>query len=84
MIENQDIQKLQNELARLRDQHLNGTVDTADLWEVMQQASSLLDQARGSRFEDVLDVILNLLNSIWSNHRNQQKLQHLKSVAANF
>ena len=79
MVQDQDIQVLQQELESLQSSYVAGTLQSQQLWGVMQRTSVLLEDARGTRFEDVLGVILNLLNSIRQNCSNQKQLNHVKN-----
>ena len=80
MVEEKDIQSLQKQLEELKVMHLEGGLNEQEVWGVMQRASMMLDDAKGSKFQGCLEVIFHLLNSMWSNARSQSKLVALRET----
>ena len=83
MIQESDVQNLQSELENLKSQQVAGTLTEQHVWNVMRQASSLLDQAEDSPLKGCVEVIFTLLSSIWTTTRNKIRLQEMQQSLLN-
>jgi sirohydrochlorin ferrochelatase len=79
MIDEQDIRSLQNRLERARLLHLTGRLSEDVAWRLVRRTAGLLDRAVGSDYQDTLQVIYTLVESLWSNTRQQKALAELKT-----
>lgn len=74
MIESDDMQTLRVELEVLREQQLQGRLNHERVWAVHERVSELLDQAEGSPYRDALEVIYNLIDSLWMTKLGQHRM----------
>lgn len=85
MVTAADVHALQQQMEDLRYRFkTDGQLEERHVWSVMQQASSLLERAAGTKFEQVIEVIFSLISSVWSNTRNQVVLRELKAEVDRF
>lgn len=82
MIDEQDIRSLQNRLERARLLHLAGRLGEDVAWRLVRRTAGLLERAEGSGYQDTLQVIYTLVESLWSNTRQQKALAELKTQVA--
>lgn len=79
MIDEQDIRSLQNRLERARLLQLTGRLSEDVAWRLVRRTAGLLDRAEGSGYQDTLRIIYTLVESLWSNTRQQKALAELKT-----
>jgi len=74
-----DLDELCQQMEQLRAQHRTGPLGEQQVWQVMQQASALLDKAQDSPFEAATQSIFTLVSAVWVNSRNQAQLRASRS-----
>ncbi|MEZ6189747.1 MAG: hypothetical protein R3C45_00470 [Phycisphaerales bacterium] len=79
MVVEQDIRSLQNRLERARLLLLAGRLSEDVAWRLVRRTAGLLDRAEGSTYQNTLQVIYTLVESLWSNTRQQRRLAQLKT-----
>ena len=78
MVSEKDIQHLRSRMEYVRVQLLAGTLEDQKLWLLLQDTSTLLDLSRGGRFEQSLEVIYDLLFTVWKTYHNKLRLARIK------
>ncbi len=81
MVSDKDFRLLRERLERLREQLLGGGIEDRSLWLLLQDTSTLLDLSRGGKFEKSLEVIYDLLFTVWRTRHNQHWLARMKQEA---
>jgi len=74
MVNAEDMQTLRVELEVLREQQLQGRLDHHRVWSVHERVTELLDEAEGSPYRETLDVIYNLIDSLWMTKLGQHRM----------
>jgi len=74
MVNAEDMQTLRVELEVLREQQLQGRLDHERVWAVHERVTELLDAADESPYQDTLEVIYNLIDSLWMTKLGQHRM----------
>lgn len=80
MVGPRDMQALEHRLERARTLLLNGRLSEDVAWCLLCRTRKLIDRAEGSAYQPTLDVIYTLVESLWSNTRQQRTLSELRLV----
>ncbi len=78
MIHESDILALQTRLERARTLFLADRLSEDIAWRLVRRTAELMERAENTSYEKTLDVIYTLVESLWSNRRQQGKLGLLK------
>lgn len=78
MINERDIRSLKNRLERARLLLRSGRLSEDVAWRLVRRTAGLVERAEGSRYQVTLHVIYTLVESLWSNTRQQKALAELK------
>lgn len=75
MITQGDMDQLRKEMLELRERLKAGVMDEADAWRLLDRAEQMVEEAKGSTFEDDLKVIYSLLSVVWKNTKELADLR---------
>ncbi len=79
MVNERDIRSLLNRLERARRLLLAGRLGEDMAWRLVRRTAGLIDRAEGSDYQSTLQVIYTLVESLWSNTRQQKTLAELRA-----
>lgn len=79
MVDERDIRSLQNRLERARLLLLSRRLGEDVAWRLVYRTACLMERAEGSQYQQTLQVIYTLVQSLWSNTRQQKTLDGLKA-----
>jgi len=74
MVKDEDMRTLRIELEVLREQQVQGRLDHDRVWQVHKHVSRLLGRSRGTPYEQTLEVIYSLVDSLWMTKLGQHKM----------
>ena len=77
MVHQSDMTALRERLEALRDRVAQRDASEAEVWSMLEHAGELVDKGKGGPYEESLNLIHALVESVWSTVRAQEKLHDL-------